>query len=53
MKAELEDKFSGIDVKLIKGSNGVFEVEKDGKLIFSKKELGRFPEHSEIIDALQ
>jgi selT/selW/selH-like putative selenoprotein len=26
----------------------VFEVELDGKLIFSKKKLGRFPENGEI-----
>jgi selT/selW/selH-like putative selenoprotein len=27
----------------------VFEVELDGKLIFSKKKLGRFPEEGEIL----
>jgi len=32
---------------------GVFEVRVDGELIFSKKESGRFPEHSEIIDILK
>lgn len=28
---------------------GVYEVEKNGKLIFSKKSLDRFPELDEII----
>ena len=32
---------------------GVFEVRVDGELIFSKKESGRFPEHSEIIALLK
>jgi hypothetical protein len=30
---------------------GVFEITIDGKLVFSKKQLGRFPEDAEI-DAL-
>jgi selT/selW/selH-like putative selenoprotein len=30
---------------------GVFEITVDGRLAFSKKQLGRFPEDSEI-DAL-
>jgi len=34
--------------ELIKGSNGVFEVELDGELIFSKKASGRFPEPEEV-----
>jgi selenoprotein W-related protein len=35
---------------LIKGSGGQFEVVLDGKLIFSKKALGRFPEAGEILE---
>jgi selT/selW/selH-like putative selenoprotein len=31
----------------------VFEVSVDGKLIFSKKRLGRFPEDDEIFAALK
>ena len=34
---------------MIASSGGVFEVELDSTLIFSKKELGRFPEEGEII----
>jgi len=38
--------------ELIKGSGGVFEVHADGKLIFSKKKEGRFPEEREIFEKL-
>ena len=34
---------------LIEGTRGVFDVVVDGKLIFSKHEADRFPEHAEII----
>jgi selenoprotein W-related protein len=36
------------EIKLIPGGGGVFEVQLNGDLIFSKKELGRFPEDGEI-----
>lgn len=39
------------EVELVKGVGGVFEISIDGKLVFSKKQLGRFPEDAEI-DAL-
>jgi selenoprotein W-related protein len=39
------------EVELVKGTSGVFEITIDGRLAFSKKQLGRFPEDSEI-DAL-
>lgn len=38
----------GADVELIGSSGGVFEVTVDGRLIFSKKALSRFPEEGEI-----
>jgi selenoprotein W-related protein len=37
---------------LLKGGGGQFEVVLDGRLIFSKKELGRFPEPGEIIEKI-
>jgi selenoprotein W-related protein len=37
---------------LVKGSGGQFEVALDGQLIFSKKQLGRFPEPQEILEKL-
>ena len=36
-------------LSLIPAGGGVYEVEKDGRLIFSKKSLDRFPELDEII----
>jgi selenoprotein W-related protein len=38
---------------LIKGANGVFDVVADGKVLFSRHETGRFPEHEEILAALR
>jgi selT/selW/selH-like putative selenoprotein len=43
----------GIEAALIKGSNGVFDVEVDGKLVFSKHKMGRFPKEEEILDHLR
>jgi predicted Rdx family selenoprotein len=38
---------------LVAGSNGVFDVFRDGALIFSKDRAGRFPEVAEIVAALR
>ena len=38
----------GASVETVKGSGGVFEIEVDGKLVFSKKKLGRFPTDAEL-----
>ncbi|MBI3872051.1 MAG: SelT/SelW/SelH family protein [candidate division Zixibacteria bacterium] len=51
MAAEIKAKF-GIEPELIAGSGGIFDVKVDGKLIFSKKEAGRFPESAEVLDAI-
>ena len=48
----LKDKFNA-DVELIGGSGGVYEVVVDGKTIFSKASAGRFPEDTEILEAIQ
>ena len=47
LAAALKKKY-GISARMIKSGGGVFEVVKDGKLIFSKKATGRFPENKEI-----
>lgn len=39
---------AGAEVELIPSSGGVFEVTVDGRTVFSKKELKRFPEEGEI-----
>ena len=48
MAAELEQTL-GITPELIESSGGVFEIQLDGKLIFSKKKLERFPNDGEVI----
>jgi selT/selW/selH-like putative selenoprotein len=49
--AELEGK--GISAQDFPGGKGQFDVLRDGELVFSKQETGRFPEHAEILAALQ
>ena len=54
LEKELHDVLgSDVDVELIAGSGGVFEVVVDGKQIFSKKQLGRFPEDGEILGLIK
>jgi selenoprotein W-related protein len=42
----------GVESKLIPGGGGIFDVSVDGRVIFSKKSVGRFPETQEILGAL-
>ncbi|MBW2522154.1 MAG: Rdx family protein [Deltaproteobacteria bacterium] len=48
MGEELKEKI-GATVELIAGSNGIYDVALDSRIIFSKFEKGRFPETEEII----
>jgi selenoprotein W-related protein len=43
----------GAKSELVPSGGGVFEVTVDGKKIFSKKDLGRFPEDGEILSLVQ
>jgi selenoprotein W-related protein len=54
LAAELKQAFGDKvkDVKLIKSSGGVFEVRNGSQLIFSKRQLGRFPEPGEVVQKL-
>jgi predicted Rdx family selenoprotein len=49
--AELEA--NGIPAKDIPGGKGQFDVVRDGEVVFSKQDEGRFPENGEILVALQ
>jgi selenoprotein W-related protein len=40
------------EIKLIASSGGVFEVTVEDKLIFSKKELDRFPDDEEVTNTI-
>jgi selT/selW/selH-like putative selenoprotein len=42
----------GVDSTLIRGSGGEFEITVDGRLVFSKKQEGRFPYDIEEVLAL-
>ena len=42
-----------IEPELIRGTNGIFDVEVDGKLMFSKHKLGRFPEPGEVVRLIE
>ena len=52
MEAAIREEF-GLSSRLIKGSNGIFDVVADGRRIFSKHESGRFPENEEILKSLR
>ena len=52
LKADIVAKHPDADVELVEGSGGVFEVERDTELIFSKVEQERFPETEEILGKL-
>ena len=51
LRESIQSKF-GVKSKLIKGQGGVFEVTLNNSLIFSKKELGRFPNENEVEEIL-
>jgi selT/selW/selH-like putative selenoprotein len=44
---------NGIPAQDLPGSKGQFDVLRDGELVFSKQQAGRFPEHAEILSALR
>jgi len=50
--AESIERETGAQSELVRGDNGIFDVEVDSRRIFSKHETGRFPEHEEIFAAL-
>ena len=52
LRESIQSKF-GVNAELIKGTGGVFEVTLNNSLIFSKDDLGRFPEDGEIEDLIE
>jgi selenoprotein W-related protein len=42
-----------VEVRLIPSSGGVFEVTVDGRLVFSKKQLGRHARAGEVMDLVK
>ena len=43
----------GVEAELLRGKDGVFDVRVDGKLVFSKHQLHRFPEPGEVEKAIE
>jgi selenoprotein W-related protein len=40
-------------VELIRGSGGVFEISVNGELIYSKKQMGVFPDEDDLLTKIQ
>jgi hypothetical protein len=51
LAAEIK-KAKGLEVELVKGSGGIFDVYEGDRRVFSKHETHRFPEADEIVDDL-
>jgi selT/selW/selH-like putative selenoprotein len=43
----------GFDAEAIPGGKGQFDVLADGRLVYSKRETGRFPDDGEVLSALR
>jgi selenoprotein W-related protein len=43
----------GVNAELVPGKGGEFEVLVDGDNVFSKEELGRFPEPGEVTSRIK
>jgi selenoprotein W-related protein len=52
LEEELKREFAA-EIILLPSSGGVYEVEVDGKRIFSKIELKRFPREGEILELIR
>jgi len=47
------EKELGLKSELVESAGGVFEVEHGGKLVFSKKKVGRFPDPGEVLKLMK
>ena len=52
MEAALKRNRPDVEVELIGGHRGIFDVYRDDRLVFSKHQQHRFPEDDEILAAL-
>ena len=53
VSVELRNSFENVNVELVKGSGGVFDVQMNERIIFSKHIKGRFPYEGEITKLLK
>jgi selenoprotein W-related protein len=49
LAAEIRKAYPQAEARLIQGAGGVFDVEVDGKKVFSKQALGRHAEPGEVL----
>ncbi len=52
MAAKIKDAF-GEDTFIIEGAGGIFDVNVDGKLVYSKHETGEFPDEDALIEEMR
>lgn len=43
----------GVKPRLVAGGGGIFDVQADGRMVFSKHQVGRFPDESEVLAGLR
>jgi selenoprotein W-related protein len=51
--AELKNEFPEAEVRLMPSSGGVFEVQVDGNLVFSKRALRRHAQPGEVVELIR
>ena len=51
--AELKNEFPDAEVRLMPSSGGVFEVQVDGNLVFSKRALRRHAQPGEVVELIR
>jgi hypothetical protein len=44
---------NGFEAEAIAGGKGQYDVLRDGQLVFSKRDTGRFPSDGEIVASLR
>lgn len=52
LAAKIQEAF-GDESFLIEGAGGIFDVNVDGKLVYSKHETGEFPNEDALIEELR
>jgi len=53
LEAALRQNFPDIQIELVGGHKGIFDVFVDDRLLFSKHKEGRFPANEEILDLIR
>ena len=52
MAAKIKDTF-GEEAFIIEGAGGIFDVNVDGKLVYSKHETGEFPNEDALVEEMR